>query len=302
MVAKGSAELAKSAIRLDRIGPGLQRRFLPLRSDGADNLPCLIVIGDGSARLETSAGPIELRGPSALWRRQTDDARLIMEAGSAGFTLAIPEETLARAIGDFFVSATLLALFDRSWQAALALEPGALAAVAERFGDIGREVAEPLAGAEMLVVSHVRIVLVSLLRLSGAVGRLGDDSRSPSLLLQRFRQLVEAGFRSRNPVSHYARNIGISADRLHAICARELDRTPKQLIDQRVAREAALGLERTMLSVKQLSYSLGFQDPAHFSNFFRRVAGLSPARYRERFKSADTGSSATASASFADWP
>ena len=78
----------------------------------------------------------------------------------------------------------------------------------------------------MLIVSYVRVVLVLLLRLSGALGYTGQEAGSPSLLLQRFRQLVEAGFRSRNQVSHYARQIGISADRLHALCTRELGRIP----------------------------------------------------------------------------
>ncbi len=302
MVSDASIEVAKSAVRLVRIEPALQRRHLPLRHENGENVPVLVVIGDGAARLETASGANALRGPCALWLRRIDEARLVAEAGAAGHALLIPEEILARAIGDFFELATLLALFDRSWPAAMRVDAKPLSAIVARFADIGREIDERLAGGEMLIVSYVRVVLVLLLRLSGALGYTGQEAGSPSLLLQRFRQLVEAGFRSRNQVSHYARQIGISADRLHALCTRELGRTPKQLIDQRAAREAALGLERTMLSVKQLSYSLGFQDPAHFSNFFRRVAGVRPVRYRERHRAAGGGQRSGASASFADWP
>jgi len=302
MIANTVTGVTKPTVRLGRMEPALQRRFLPLRNEHGENFPVLIVNGDGVARLEFPADAIQLRGPCALWLRQCEGARLVAEAGTSGYLLAIPEEILARAIGDFLESATLLSLFDRSWPVALGLEPGALSGIAERFADIGREIADPLAGSEMLIVSHVRIVLVALLRLSGALGHTVEEVGNPSLLLQRFRQLVEVGFRSRSPVSHYARQMGVSADRLHAICTRELNRTPKELIDQRAAREAALGLERTMLSVKQLSYSLGFQDPAHFSNFFRRLAGISPTDYRERQKATGSGSSAATSASFADWP
>ena len=102
MVSDASIEVAKSAVRLVRIEPALQRRHLPLRHENGENVPVLVVIGDGAARLETASGANALRGPCALWLRRIDEARLVAEAGAAGHALLIPEEILARAIGDFF--------------------------------------------------------------------------------------------------------------------------------------------------------------------------------------------------------
>ena len=83
---------------------------------------------------------------------------------------------------------------------------------------------------------------------------------------------------------------------------RELDKTPKSLIAERLAREASLGLERSTLSIKQLSYSLGFRDPAHFSNFFRRMTGMTPGRFRKLMATASPDSDGFSPPSFADWP
>src|SRR5690606_32266579 len=107
-------------------------------------------------------------------------------------------------------------------------------------------------------------------------------------------------YRSRWPVARYAAELGITHDRLHAICRRCLEKPPKLLLEERLAREAVHGIERSALTIKQMSYALGFRDPAHFSNFFKRMTGLAPGEFRKR-----TNASVTAGyplPSFADWP
>jgi AraC-like DNA-binding protein len=36
------------------------------------------------------------------------------------------------------------------------------------------------------------------------------------------------------------------------------------------------------MPVTQIAHELGFRDPAYFSRFFRRHAGLPPARFRRK--------------------
>ncbi len=113
--------------------------------------------------------------------------------------------------------------------------------------------------------------------------------------------LLEANFKAQWPVARYATHIGISHDRLHSLCTRKLGRTPKALIAERVAREAALALERSTLSLEQLSFVLGFRDPAHFSHFFKRMTGVAPGAYRRTVR-AGTGNRPASPTNFADWP
>ena len=40
-------------------------------------------------------------------------------------------------------------------------------------------------------------------------------------------------------------------------------------------------MERSSITIHQLGHSLGFNDPAHFSSFFKRMTGMAPSRYRE---------------------
>jgi hypothetical protein len=50
-----------------------------------------------------------------------------------------------------------------------------------------------------------------------------------------------------------------------------------------VASEAKRLLTYGDLSVKEVAYQLGFNDPFYFSNFFKKQTKLSPKLYKEKF-------------------
>lgn len=301
-MASNLPRFTKLPVYLSRIEGGLQRRIETLnRGLGAD-ARILFLLSDGEARIEGRGSEAALTAPSIAWRQLAGDFRLVIEAGTSGYVAEIAEETLSRAIGDFFESGALQTLLDRDWTRQFDEDREAHSSVRQHLESILSELDQPRAASGMMIVAHLRIVLVTILRASGMDEVATVTHGNSAHYLQRFRQLLEAGFRAHHPVSHYAQELGITHDRLHAICARELDKTPKSLIAERLAREAALGLERSTLSVKQLSYSLGFRDPAHFSNFFRRMTGLTPGRFRRLTATTNPESDEFSPPNFADWP
>jgi AraC family transcriptional regulator, transcriptional activator of pobA len=114
---------------------------------------------------------------------------------------------------------------------------------------------------------------------------------------------VEMNFRDHWPIPRYADALAVSSDRLHAICLRELKRPPLKLVHERVIREAMLLLDRSMLTVEQISDHLGFKDPAHFNRFFKAKAGTPPGTFRRGIARSATRSDELRSIhSYADWP
>jgi AraC-like DNA-binding protein len=301
-MASNLPQFTKLPMYLSRLEGGLQRRIETLKRGLGANARILFLLADGDARIEGGGGDIQLSGSSVAWRQTAGDFRLIMEAGSSGYVAEIAEETLARAVGDFFESAALHTMFDTDWTRSFADDAIAHHSIQRHLDAILDEFLAPQAATGMMIVAHLRIILVTVLRASGIDEVAGITHGNSAHYLQRFRQLLEAGFRAHHPVGHYAQELGITHDRLHAICTRELDKTPKSLIAERLAREAALGLERSTLSIKQLSYSLGFRDPAHFSNFFRRMTGVTPGRFRRMMATANPESAEFSPPNFADWP
>jgi AraC family transcriptional regulator, transcriptional activator of pobA len=122
-------------------------------------------------------------------------------------------------------------------------------------------------------------------------------------ILRRFLRLVEERFREHLPVCAYARLLGITPDRLHAVCTRALKQAPRDLIQRRLVQEGIVRLESSGATVKQIAFALGFKDAAYFNRFFRRHVGQPPGTWRRA--TAIRGAlarSSRAGFSFADWP
>lgn len=95
-----------------------------------------------------------------------------------------------------------------------------------------------------------------------------------------FRQAVESRFREHAPLAIYCRSIGVSDSQLRRACLAVTGQAPAALIQLRMLVEAERQLRYTAMSVSQVAYYLGFEDPAYFSRFFRRRTGLPPKSFR----------------------
>jgi AraC-like DNA-binding protein len=289
-------------MRLQPITSALHARQWSFNRAGEPPARLLLCLTDGAAETELDTDSHQIAAPALLWLGEFKSGHVTATAGSTGFIGNIDDEMLVRAIGDHAESVSLRYLVDRSFQLSLSDRRVIRDDIVASLEAILRELAAPQASSPMLIAAYLRIVLVSMMRLSG-VEEVAMRARSGNTaLLQRFRQLVEMRFREHWPIRRYAEALGISHDRLHALCTRELRRTPKALVAERLAREAGLRLERSALTIEQLSHSLGFRDPAHFSHFFKRRTGLTPGRYRKQMARASAEGPLHRPASFADWP
>ncbi|MBX3578731.1 MAG: helix-turn-helix domain-containing protein [Rhizobiaceae bacterium] len=289
-------------MRAERIESGLQARAWSFNREADHPVRHFVLLTDGIGGCETEGTRLDLAAPTILWLGGMKRGRLRIEAGATGFRGEAGDEMISAAVGEQPESAGLQTLANRDFVLSLAGH-GDQAALAERcLTRIVEELRLGQDGAALAISGLLRILLVVLLRVSGGsvMDRAGGGERTG--VLQRFRRLVEMNFRSHWSVAQYAEALGISADRLHAICTTGVGRSPKALISERLAQEAAVRLQRSSLTIQQLGHTLGFNDPAHFSHFFRRMMGVSPAAYRRAAPDAPTAGSTAPSRTFADWP
>jgi AraC family transcriptional regulator, transcriptional activator of pobA len=99
-------------------------------------------------------------------------------------------------------------------------------------------------------------------------------------LASRLPDLLEQHFRTHKTAQAYAALTGVTAKALGRVVQRHFGRSVSELIQERVLMEAKRELFLTAASVKSIAYGLGFDDPAHFSRYFRRGTGVSPEGYR----------------------
>lgn len=289
-------------MRAERIESSLHSRSWSLnrRPDSVSRQAVLLTYGAGEA--ETEDTRLQVSAPAILWLGDTRPGRLRVDAGATGYRCWASDTMVIAAVGDQAESAALRHLADRSFALSLSDAEDQAAMLGRCCESALAEQREPLKGSPLFQSALLRIMLVVMMRLAGGEEITVPGTGGKSTLLRRFRQLVEMNFRNHWTVARYATALGISTDRLHAICASGVGKPPKALISERLAHEAALRLERSSLTVQQLGHSLGFNDPAHFSTFFRRMTGMAPGRYRKVAIGSRQEGRNMPDRSFADWP
>ncbi|RZK15494.1 MAG: helix-turn-helix domain-containing protein, partial [Pedobacter sp.] len=57
-------------------------------------------------------------------------------------------------------------------------------------------------------------------------------------------------------------------------------RSAKQLVTEKIFEEAKVLLAHSALTIKEISYRIGFSEENNFSAFFTKHSGYSPKKYR----------------------
>ncbi|WP_207510974.1 helix-turn-helix domain-containing protein [Longitalea luteola] len=81
--------------------------------------------------------------------------------------------------------------------------------------------------------------------------------------------------------SDYADRLSVHVNYLNKALKESTGKTTTQIISQRVLQEAKILLRHSNWNISQIAWCLGFEEVAHFSNFFRKHTGLSPNAFRE---------------------
>ncbi len=78
----------------------------------------------------------------------------------------------------------------------------------------------------------------------------------------------------------YADRLSVHVNHLNKVLKQNMGRTTTDVISSRVVQEAKALLTQTDWPVSQIAYCLGFDEIAHFSNFFRKQTATSPVAFR----------------------
>jgi AraC-like DNA-binding protein len=78
----------------------------------------------------------------------------------------------------------------------------------------------------------------------------------------------------------FATTLGIHINHLNKVLKETTGRSTIEIINGRVAEEAKVLLKQTQWNISEIAFALGFDEVAHFSNFFKKHTSLSPLKYR----------------------
>jgi AraC family transcriptional activator of pobA len=238
----------------------------------------IILIAEGGGAMRAEGREIHFDAPCLLFVPAAIVHGFAWHMESSGFvtTLAVGylNELLVRHpdLTPLFAAAQVVAL------------PGERRVEIERaIGEMERELGWSAPGQRAAIETALLSIMTRGLRLMGSPG--GAPTPVPghqATLVARLRERIDARFRLREPIGVQAAALGVSATSLRLACANVAGRSPSAILDDRALLEARRLLLYSNLTIAQIGYAIGFEDPAYFSRFFTRQAGQPPRRYRER--------------------
>ena len=144
---------------------------------------------------------------------------------------------------------------------------------------------------EFETVDHIQgeMMQVLLKRLIIIVTRLGKeqyitakDLTTDKLdIIRKYNFLVETHYRTKHQVKFYADMLNKSPKTLSNLFALYNHKSPLLVIQERIILEAKRLFFYTDKSSKEIAYSLGFEDAAHFGKFFKKHTLFSPSDFKK---------------------
>ena len=100
-------------------------------------------------------------------------------------------------------------------------------------------------------------------------------------LFSKLKQLLEINYTEQHYPAYYAEKLALSQKKLNDVCRLSCGLTMSSLIHDRLLLEAKRLLLHSDHSIKEISYFLGFEDPAYFNRFFRKRNQMSAGQFRK---------------------
>jgi len=180
-----------------------------------------------------------------------------------------------------------LPLFRAGGYPVFQLSPGDTAELDNLFQRIHKELSSDYAYKYDLLRNYVLELIHYGQKLQPATARYpahNAGARVSSL----FVELLERQFPIESPrqrlylrtAKDYADRLAIHVNHLNKVLKENTGKTTTRLISGRIVKEAKILLRQTDWNISEIAYTLGFEEVAHFSNFFKKQTALSPAAFR----------------------
>ncbi len=267
---------------LDELSPlGLDIRFLPGKTEGSadtlgahrDNHYIFLLLLKGCYRVMVDFQLLEVKAPS-LFYVLPGQVHQYMGASEACCWFMAADSLL---IGELFQPV----LHEMAHTGPLTLDPAQMASFTALFtllDNASNETAMPYNKPVLnsLVTAFAGMVAGAYTEHAGA----DKHAIRGTAITSSFRQLVTARYKTMKSPVDYAREMNLSLSYLNETVKAHTGFTVSYWIQQETMLEARRLLYYSKISIKEVAYQLGYDDPAYFSRLFKKVVGLSPGEYR----------------------
>jgi len=158
--------------------------------------------------------------------------------------------------------------------------------IEQSFQQVQHELEAKESSQEEMIRTYLKQIIIRATRI-WKQQHLGKLNRAPAQDLDFFRdfsRLVEIHFREKHTVADYADLLSMAPKTLSNKFNKLNLTQPNEIIKDRILLEAKRLLTYSSMSVKEIAYDLGYDDPAYFNRLFAVKTGDTPAAFRKKFR------------------
>lgn len=158
--------------------------------------------------------------------------------------------------------------------------------IEQNFLLIQEELEHKASSQEEMIRTYLKQIIIRATRI-WKQQHLGKLNKAPAQDLDFFRdfsRLVEIHFREKHTVADYADLLAMAPKTLSNKFNKLNLTQPNEIIKDRILLEAKRLLTYSSMSVKEIAYDLGYDDPAYFNRLFAVKTGDTPVAFRKKFR------------------
>lgn len=219
--------------------------------------------------------------PNQVFLLLPDQVHSMDRHGKCGFLMAISKDFFERLIGN-----DIFKLFKYSTNFSVTV-PDCRLPVLNTLLDLIRTEYDA-AKRPAILESYLRswfLHCIDLQKEAGGPAFGGPASGDPAQRDPRLQMLLESienNYRKQRRADFYANELSLSAKRLNELTRGSFGKTISQMINERLILEAKREIGYVRKPIKEISYELGFSEPAYFTRFFGKQTGYAPEDFRKR--------------------
>lgn len=102
-------------------------------------------------------------------------------------------------------------------------------------------------------------------------------------IAMRFKKMIKTTKHEFHSVEYFSESLGVITKTLNSISKKYLKDTPAHIIHKYKILEAKRLLSHAKLSIKEIAYELGFEQPTYFTKYFKKHTNLTPKQFQHQF-------------------
>jgi AraC-like DNA-binding protein len=141
---------------------------------------------------------------------------------------------------------------------------------------------QPSSFSAGILAAYLKIFILKIYEIKKTGMDVNAFQDADFIRYRKFQVLLNDQFIHHHDPGFYAAALHVSSKTLTNCTQRFTGRPPSELIRDRLLLQAKRLLHHSVLSVKEVAFETGFEDPSYFIRFFKKNMQMSPGEFRER--------------------